>query len=246
MIRSLLFFPVAVVSTLFFSLVAVAGGLVGARKGLYDWVHRNWARTMLGMAGVRVRADGLEHVRAGGAQIFVCNHQSAFDIWALMATLPASLRFVAKQELARIPVFARACRSAGHVFIDREDRAGALAAIRDAGRRMREEGLSLVLFPEGTRSSDGRLGRFKKGTFVLAIETGIDLVPVSLEGGARRHPRGALRIRPGRMWLRCGPAIPTSGLTAEDRAQLTERTRAAVAGMLEELRAEGGEPCRAS
>lgn len=245
MIRKVLFLPFTVASTLFFSLTSVAGGLVGAPKGLYDWIHRNWARSMLWAAGVRVRASGVEHVGPDRAQIFVANHQSMLDIWAMMAALPASLRFITKAELGRIPVFARACRSAGHVFIDRGDPSAASLAIRKAGERMREEGLSLVLFPEGTRSRDGRLGRFKKGGFALAIETRATLVPVALEGGARILPKGAWLPEPGVIHLRCAPPVPLDRLGPEDRDELLERTRATIARLLSEAREEAGVPERA-
>lgn len=235
MIRTAWFVAVAVGSTLFFSLMAVVGGLLSARSGWFDWVHRHWSRSLLTAAGVRVVASGLEHVRPGEARVFVANHQSAFDIWGLMAATPASLRFVAKDELGRIPIFARACRAAGHVFIDREDRRSAMAAVRRAGERMRREGLSLVLFPEGTRSPDGRLGVFKRGPFVLAIETRAPVVPVAVQGGARILGRGDRRIRPGALRIRFGPAIPTAALTEADRAALAERSRRRVAGMLEAL-----------
>ncbi|MEE8561062.1 MAG: lysophospholipid acyltransferase family protein, partial [Gemmatimonadota bacterium] len=173
----LVFGVVAVPSTIFFSLVAIVAGLLRAPKSTFDWVHRNWSRSVLRAAGVEVRVTGLEHVVPDGAQIFVSNHQSMFDIWALFATLPVSLRFVAKREMARIPLLSRAMRAAGHVFIDRQDRVQAAEVMRRAGKRMLREGLSLGLFPEGTRARDGRLKPFKKGTFVLAIETQTTLVP---------------------------------------------------------------------
>lgn len=236
--RSLLIVPFTVLSTLFFSLVAVVGGLLKARKSLYDWVHRSWARSLLWAAGVEVCPSGLHNVRPDGAQILVANHQSMFDIWALMAVVPVSLRFVAKQELSRIPIFARACRSAGHVFIDRGDRVGAVDSIRAAGDRMREEGLSLVFFPEGTRSPDGQLRRFKRGTFILAIETQAPLVPVAVDGGARILPKGSKRLRPGPLFVRCGTPIPLAGLTVEDRDVVLEGSRRAIEEMLDKLRAE--------
>jgi len=242
LIRKTLFLPIGVASTLFFSLVAVAGGWVRAPKGLYDWVHRNWARSLLGAAGVRVQAKGLEHLRADRAYVFVSNHQSFFDIWTMMATLPASVRFVAKQELARVPIFASACRSAGHVFIDRRDAAGASQAIRVAARRMEAEGLSLVFFPEGTRSPDGELRRFKKGSFALAIETQLELVPVAVEGGGRVQPRGSWLPNAGTVQVRCASPISMRGMTGEQRDVLTQDTRETVAAMLEELRAPAVEP----
>jgi len=238
-IRVLWFRLVVVLSTAFFSLLAVLGGLVRAPRGHYDWIHRNWGRRVLAAAGVTVAIEGLEHAPPGKAQILVANHQSMLDIWALMATVPASLRFVAKEELARIPIFAAACRAAGHVFIDRGNAVKAAGAIRAAGDRMRREGLTLVLFPEGTRSRDGSLGRFRRGAFALAIETGADLVPVAIEGGGRVLERGAKRVRPGTIRIRLAPPVPLAGLGAEDRDALVEDTRGTVAAMLEDLRGAG-------
>lgn len=235
MIRTVYFGAVVFVSTMFFSLVGIAAGLVRAPKGAYDWVHRQWSRTVLRTAGVQVQVSGLEKVEPGGAQIFVSNHQSMFDIWALFATLPVSLRFIAKKELARIPVFAHAMRYAGHVFIDRKDRVQAAEAMRRAGERMQAEGLALGLFPEGTRSRDGRLGPFKKGTFALAIETQTTLVPVALDGGAEitANPR---RLRPRPVLLCCGDPIPLAGMTTADRDELMSRSRRQIASMLERAR----------
>lgn len=235
MIRRLLFPPFALLSTLFFCVVAVGGGLLGAPRGLYDWVHRNWSRSLLAVAGIELRVRGLEHLQRNRASIVAANHQSTFDIWALMAALPLSLRFVAKKELSRIPLFARACRAAGHVFIDRQDRGGAIEAIRDAGERMRRDGLALVLFPEGTRSKTGDLAPFKRGTFALAIETQAPLVPVAIDGSREVLPPGAGTPRRGTITVLCGPPLRLVGRTAEDRDEVLRRTRAALAGMLAEL-----------
>jgi 1-acyl-sn-glycerol-3-phosphate acyltransferase len=158
-----------------------------------------------------------------------------FDIWALFATLPVSLRFITKKELSRIPIFAHAMRYAGHVFIDRKDRAQAAEAMRQAGERMKAEGLSLGLFPEGTRSRNGVLGPFKKGSFALAIETQTTLVPIAIDGGAE-IAAGPLRIRPRAILMCCGDPIPLAGMTAQHRDELTTRCRTQIAGMLEAAR----------
>lgn len=237
MIRTAVFYAATVASTAVFSLLGILAGLGRAGPETFDRVHRGWARSILRAAGVEVEVRGGEHLRREGGQILVANHQSIFDIWALMAALPVSLRFVAKAELARIPLLAGAMRAAGHAFIDRRRASHARAAIRAAGETMREDGLTLVLFPEGTRSPDGRLGRFRKGSFALAIEIGTVLVPAAVAGGARILPRGTHRIRPGRMTIRLAPPVPLDGLDATDRDGLVENTRAAVSGMLEEIEA---------
>ena len=233
LLRTALLAVVGGPATVFFSLVSLIGGLLHAPRGLHDWVHRTWSRFLLRLAGIRLEIEGLENLRPGREQVIVANHQSLFDILALFAALPVSLRFIAKIELSRIPVFGGAMRQAGHVFIDRSDLRQAIRAMRAAGERMRREGLTLGVFPEGTRSRDGRLQPFKKGSFVLAIETGTRLVPVAVQGGRAILPKGRRLLRPGPMRVRCAPAVELDRLAREDRDSLLEETRSAIAGMLE-------------
>lgn len=235
MIRYLLFLGAGVPVTFFFSTVSLVGGLLRAPRELHDWVHRNWSRILLRLAGVRLVTEGTENLERHEAVVVVSNHQSLFDIFALFAALPVSLRFVAKKELDGIPVFSNAMRQAGHVFIDRSDRRQAVRTMRCAGERMREEGLALGLFPEGTRSPDGRLLPFKKGPFVLAIDTQTAIVPVAVEGGGRILPKGRRRLEPRPIHVRCGEVRTLRGLGREDRDELLRRTRERIAGMLEEL-----------
>lgn len=239
MIRWALFFGLGLPITVVFSALAVAGGAVGASTGWYDWIHRTWSRLLLRIGGVEVETGGVAHLHRDRPQVLVVNHQSLLDILALFAALPISLRFVAKHELSRFPVFARAMERAGHVFIDRSRRRQAVRAMRRAGQRMGEEGLSLAIFPEGTRSSDGRLRRFRRGAFSLAIETGADLVPVAVDGGSELLPRGRRRLEPGTLRIRCGETVPLAGREREDRDRVLARTREAIEAMLRELRAGG-------
>ena len=234
MIRTAWFWIVTVPATAFFSTVSIVGGLVRAPASLHDWVHRNWGRTELWAAGVQTSVTGLEHVSHTSPQIFVANHQSIFDIFAILAQVPASVRFVAKKELGRIPIFAQAMRAAGHVFIDRNDRLGATESMRLAGIRMKRDRLSLGLFPEGTRSQTGRLGKFKKGTFGLAIETQVPIVPLAVDGGYRVATRGL--IRASRMTVSMAGPLPTKGKTVDDREEVRAAVRGLIASMLEEAR----------
>jgi 1-acyl-sn-glycerol-3-phosphate acyltransferase len=234
--RTAWFWTITVPATVFFSLVSIVGGLVRARPALHDWVHRNWSRVELWAAGVRVSVRGMDHVTSERPQIFISNHQSIFDIFAILATIPASVRFVAKRELGRIPIFATAMRAAGHVFIDRGDRRSASRAMRAAGIRMKQQNLSLGLFPEGTRSRDGKLGGFKRGTFALAIETQVPILPVAVDGGWRIVQRS--RIVPGQMYLTVGGAVRTEGLTVDDRDTVLADVRGTIRKALEAERAD--------
>lgn len=236
--RGLLFAVVAPPATLVFSAVSLLGGLLRAPGALHDWGHRTWSRALLAAAGVEVRLQDGGRLREGG-QVLACNHQSLFDIPALIAAAPVSARFVAKEELSRVPVFAGAMRSAGHVFIDRGNPRSAISSMRDFGARMREEGLSIVVFPEGTRSPDSRLRRFKRAPFLLAIEGGVPVVPVAVEGGGRILPKGELLPRPGRITIRVGREVPTDSLAPEDRTDLAERVQDRVADLLGEIRRSG-------
>ena len=234
MIRTALFYAALIPSTGFFSILAVLLGRSRWGRAVIDWIDRNWARSLLAAAGVRVRVRGLEHLDRGGPQILVANHQSYFDVWALMAVVPASLRFVAKGEIARIPLLGKAMEAAGHIFIDRDQARSARDTLRRAGRRMREGGLSLVLFPEGTRSADGELGRFLRGSFWLAIETGAPLVPVAIDGGYRVYPRGSKRVTPGRITVCLGAPISPAEAGVARPGTLMRDVRTAIEVMLRE------------
>ena len=222
--------------TVFFTLAALAGGLFGASRAYFDWVHRSWAKSMLWMAGVRVEVDGLDNLPVNEPVILAVNHQSWIDILVLLAFLPVSLRFIAKKEIRRVPVFASAMALAGHVFVDRQNWGKAIVAMREAAARMQEHGLSMAIFPEGTRSPDGRLLPFKKGGFVLAIEIAATLVPSAMDGGRLIMPKSTFVVRAGRVRLRCAKAIRFTGPEKDDRDDALEHVRDRIAGMLEEIR----------
>lgn len=240
MIRTAIFYVTLVLATIFFGAMAAVVALVGGGRVWMDRANRGWARSALAGAGVRVKVHGLDHLHPSGTQIIVANHQSYFDIWALIAGLPASVRFIAKQELANIPMLSVGMRSAGHVLIDRDRARSARETLREAGDRMQAEQLTLVLFPEGTRSRDGQLGRFRRGSFALALATPAPLVPAALDGGQRVYPPGAKRVRPGSITVRLGPAIQPEGEEPADRKTLLRKTRAAIEAMLPKGGSSGG------
>jgi len=204
--------------------------------GVYDQQGRRWARELLWAAGVRVRTRGTEQVPANRPVVYVGNHQSFFDILALMATVPGTMRFVAKKELAKVPLFGRALFAAGHIKIDRQNLTRAFDAYEAAAVAVRN-GMSAVVFAEGTRSRTGQLLPFKKGPFVFAIASRVPVVPVYSAGTFTILPKGSMVIRPRPVTLLFGEPIPTEGLTYDDREALLKKTRTAI----EQLRAQARE-----
>ena len=233
MIRVLWYYLVLFISTIYHASGAILAGLFRVRHrpgGVYDWAGTDWARGILRAAGTPVHAVGLEHIPAGEPVIYASNHSSMFDIWALFATLPGSVRFVAKRELFRIPFLGRAMRAAGHIPIDRTVKARAFEAYDDAARIVKQ-GFSAVVFPEGTRSRTGELLPFKNAPFALAIAAQVPVVPVYVHHTLEILPKGAWRLRPRPIRLFVGAPIPTAGLAAGNREALRERVRAAIVAL---------------
>jgi len=159
--------------------------------GVYDWASTDWSRDILDAAGTPVIAEGLENIPRDQPVMYACNHSSMFDIWALFATLPGSVRFVAKQELFKIPLLGGAMRAVGHIPIDRAARKKAFEAYGEAARTIQQGTSSILVFPEGTRSRTGELLPFKNAPFGLAIAAQVPIVPVYIHHTFEILPKGA-------------------------------------------------------
>lgn len=240
MIRSVRVVLVGIVVTLRYTLAVVWRALAGRLTPCdCERAAREWGRAIIRASGSTVEIEGLERYDPEMPHILVSNHVSWFDVFAVCGYLPGHFRFVAKQELTRIPLFGRAFRQCGHVSIDRSDRSSAIASLDEAGRRIRAENLDIVMFAEGTRSADGTLRPFKKGAFVLAIESGVPIQPVAILGTRDIMPKGSFRVTPGTIRIRLGDEIPVAGLEDTDRERLRVRTHAAVAALLGQAPPEG-------
>jgi 1-acyl-sn-glycerol-3-phosphate acyltransferase len=213
-------------------IVASSLGVKNRQGGVYDQQGRTWARALLRASGVTVRTRGLERV-PDGPVVYVGNHQSFFDIISLMATVPGTMRFVAKKELGKIPIFGRALTSLGHIMIDRQNRGRAFGAYEKAAVAVRE-GMSAVVFAEGTRSRTGELLPFKKGPFVFAIASRVPIIPMYCAGTFGILPKGSVVVRPRPVTLLFGEPISTDGMDYDDRGDLLEQVRAVI----EQLRAD--------
>jgi 1-acyl-sn-glycerol-3-phosphate acyltransferase len=223
---SLLQLAAMLLATLVIASLALLFGLLGWDRLAFAQV-RAWAGALHGITGVRSRGHDLHKVPTEGSYVVIANHASHLDGPALVAALPHPMYFVIKKELARIPLWGVAAVKIGFIAIDRADSQQARARMDEAVKTVRS-GRRIIVFAEGTRSADGRLHPFRKGGFHLAIDAGVPVLPVAINGSHRLYPKGAKRVQPGVVdVLVCDP-IPTEGLTKADVSALAERARTAI------------------
>ncbi len=238
MIRTLWYYIVLVVSGIVHAGGSAIAGLLRVplrRGGVYDWAGTGWARDVLRAAGTPVLVEGLDNIPRSQPVMYASNHSSMFDIWALFATLPDSVRFVAKRELFKIPLLGRAMRAAGHIPIDRVARKRAFEAYDEAARTIKR-GVTPVVFPEGTRSRTGELLPFKNAPFGLAIAAQVPIIPIYVHHTFEILPKGAWRLRSQPIRLLIGKPIATTGLGPEDRERLRDDVRAAMVALQSNVR----------
>jgi 1-acyl-sn-glycerol-3-phosphate acyltransferase len=225
--RTVLFLiPVITVYTIVLGTLSLLSSLFDRAGTFAHWCARTWSRLILATSGVRVGVAGLERLEPGRTYVFVANHQSLYDIPILFWSLPFQLRIIAKESLGNIPFLGWHLRRTGHMLVDR----------RHPGRkiftwasRLTSSGLSLIVFPEGTRSRDGRVAQFKGGSFYLALEAGLPVVPISVIGSRHVMLRGRVTSYPGEVRLVIHEPIDTRGLSRSDAKEFAERVRRIIA-----------------
>jgi 1-acyl-sn-glycerol-3-phosphate acyltransferase len=206
MLRGLYAFCVLVIITL---VCAIPAGLYSLLRPGSDFAMRAarlWGRTMLRAVGARLECAGLEHLSSRMPCIYIVNHQSNVDIWALLSVIPPPTRFVAKKSLFHIPVLGWAMAATGFIPIDRTNRGRAMRSLKAAADKVRA-GRPVLLFPEGTRSRSGALQPFKKGPFHLALQAGVPVVPIVISGSWNVLPPKSLRVSPGPVQVSCLPPV---------------------------------------
>lgn len=217
--------PAVSVFTIVLGTISLLSTLVDRTGNLAHRCARAWAWLILKTTGVRVSVNGLEHLDPGRSYVFAANHQSIYDIPIVFASIPAELRIVAKASLGRIPFMGWHLHRAGHLLVDRRNPGPDI--VRKMARLVRE-GSSLIVFPEGTRSMDGVVGRFKKGSFAVAADAELPVVPVSIAGSRHVMRKGRLMVCPGHVVLTVHAPIPTTGLAREGIPPFVERVRSIV------------------
>lgn len=231
-------YALIVLYTIFWGLCAIALGLADRSGERVIRVARHWVGWILATCRVEVECEGLDDLDRSQSYVLMSNHQSVFDIVAIVSTWPESFRFVAKRELTWIPFFGWALVIGGHVIIDRSRRERAVASLRRAAAQVRD-GTNVIIFPEGTRSRSGGMLGFKSGGFHLAIQAGVPILPIAISGTRRITPKGSLRIESGRVLIRYGTPIPTAGLGLDARETLKQDVHRAIeAGLDPSLQAE--------
>jgi 1-acyl-sn-glycerol-3-phosphate acyltransferase len=224
MIRSLLLWVSIVISTVGLSTLAFITFPFDRNGNIVHHYARWWAKIPLLVSGVRVKVSGLEHIGTEPSYIYMSNHQGSYDIFALLSCLPVQFRWIAKKELFAIPILGWAMGAANYISIDRSGKRKALDSIKRAASKIKE-GVSVVIFPEGTRSRDGSIQPFKRGGFTLAIKSGVSIIPITINGSRDVMPRDSMSVRPGEIRVTIDRSIETAPLSLRDRNVLMQKVR---------------------
>lgn len=217
----------AIATTVLFLPMTIAAVFSSTGNAAFN-ISKLWARIMLAVTGVHVVIRSREKIRQGQSYIIISNHQSIYDIVALVTTLGIQFRWVIKKEVLKVPLFGYALWAAKNIFIDRRDTNRAVSSIR-AGLKRLPKGVSVMVFAEGTRSADGSIRSFKKGGFVMAIDGKMPVLPVTVNGSRKILAKGDLSYTPGMIEVVVGDPIDTAQFNHETMQQLIERTQDAVA-----------------
>jgi 1-acyl-sn-glycerol-3-phosphate acyltransferase len=214
------------------------------RKGkVVHQYARLWGKVALWANGVKVKVGGLENLKGKGPYVFMSNHQGSYDIFALLGHLPFQFKWLAKKELFSIPFFGWTMAAAGYISVDRKGTRETVEAMNEAAHKIRE-GMSVVIFPEGSRSQNGSLQPFKKGGFTLAIKSRVPIVPIAIDGSRTIMPKDRLKVSPGKIWIQLGSPINTDNFSLKDREVLMAKVKERITQNLESILKMRGEESR--
>lgn len=219
--RTLLVWGAGLPVTFFFFVLILMAYLLGCGGRYAGRLTALWGGVILALAGVRLKVDGVDNVPRGRAVIFMSNHQGAFDIPALQRAIPAEFRWLAKKSLFRVPIIGWAMSLAGYIPIERENSVSAFKSLDAAAERI-SRGVSVAIFPEGTRSHSDELLPFKRGAFMLAVKSGVPVVPVAIKGTKGILKRGGFFITPADVSVSFGAPFPSEGVGEKTLRNMTK------------------------
>lgn len=229
----LFFVPVFVVLTVLTALTVILGCLAGGEKIFAYYPGMIWSRLTCYLSLCRVRVTGREHIAKNQSYVFVANHQGAFDIFLIYGFLGVPIKWVMKAGIAKIPFVGAACRAAGFIFVDNSTPKAAARSVKEAEKCLKN-GASVVVFPEGSRTYTGRMIRFKKGAYQMAVDQHLPILPITLNGPFDVLPIGSLNLRRHRMEMIIHAPVPTEGIdtTHKGLQQMADHTQEIIASGL--------------
>ncbi len=224
--------PLIILSTIFFGAISVGQSFFDKTGDSMIATAQRWARSLVAIARVRVKVEGLEKIDPGSPYVFASNHLSYMDTPVVLSRIPVQFRFMAKQGLFQIPFLGTHLAQAGHIPVPREDPRAAVKTLSLAAQTIRDRRISILVFPEGGRSDNGTLQEFKEGAAYIAIKAGVPVVQVALVGTREILAMHSKVFHAGPVTLRIADPIPTDGMKLSDRGELTARVRTRIVEML--------------
>jgi 1-acyl-sn-glycerol-3-phosphate acyltransferase len=225
--------PLILLSTIVMATISVSVSVFDPEGRWQHAIARNWARQLLLIAGITMRLRGGENLDPGAHYVFAGNHLSLFDTPVVLANIPRQFLFLVNSKYVKLPFLGTHLRRSGHFSVDTTDTRGSLKIMTEAARRINEKNLSILLFPEGRRSSDGELGDFKEGVAYIAIKAQVPVVPFALRGTREALPVGSVDLKGVPVDFVIGKPIPTAGLTLKDREEFTALLRARILELMD-------------
>lgn len=234
--------PLILLSTIVMGTISVAISFFDPDGRRQHAISRSWARQLLFIAGISVRMRGLELLDPDANYLFAGNHLSLFDTPVVLAMIPRQFLFLVNAKYVKLPFLGTHLRRSGHFSVDSSDMRGSLKIMTEAGRRIVDKRLSVLLFPEGRRSANGELGDFKEGAAYIAIKAQVPVIPFALRGTREALPVGSLDLRGVPVDFVLGEPIPTAGMTLKDREELTALLRERILALREQAAASAVAP----
>jgi 1-acyl-sn-glycerol-3-phosphate acyltransferase len=191
------------------------------------YIGKFWSLLNVFLSGTRLTIKGNEKINSNLTHIVMSNHQSLFDVWALIAKIPLQIRWIVKSEIRKIPIFGYTLERMGHIYVDRKNRAAAYISLETASKKIKK-GTSVIIFPEGTRSKNGHLLKFRMGGIIMALKSGVPILPVTINGSRFVLPKNTLALMPGKIEVVVGDVIDSSIYNENNKYELLETIKSAI------------------